>query len=179
MRIENILLKGLKMSFNGLGMNLGNLAMLSKAKTRSISPENRTGGKGEGAKATDGTGANAARDLGKGWKVSPSLKLEPGETLAMADIEGPGAIQQIWLTGNVISRNSILRIYWDKETTPSVECPVSDFFCCGWEKCSMLSSLPVCVNPGSGLNCYWEMPFRKHCLITLENRSEELATIFY
>ena len=44
---------------------------------------------------------------------------------------------------------------------PSVECPVGDFFACGWNKYAQVSSLAVCVNPGSAFNCYWEMPFRK------------------
>ena len=35
-------------SFDGLQMNLGNLALLSDAETRSISAENPTGGKGMG-----------------------------------------------------------------------------------------------------------------------------------
>ena len=56
--------------FNGLGMHLGNLSRLSRAQTRSISPENLTGEKGHGGMATEG-GA-AARDLGQGWKISPS-----------------------------------------------------------------------------------------------------------
>ena len=43
------------------------------AKTRSISAENYTGEKGKAGMATAGTGANAARDLGQGWKVSPSV----------------------------------------------------------------------------------------------------------
>ena len=55
--------------FNGLGMNLGNLAKLSNAKTRSISAENPTGEKGKGGMAIQGTGAGCARDLGQGWKV--------------------------------------------------------------------------------------------------------------
>ena len=50
--------------FNGLGMHLGNLSRLSPAKTRSISPENFDGAKGGGGRATEGTGAMAARDLG-------------------------------------------------------------------------------------------------------------------
>ena len=60
-------------AFNGLGMNLGNLSRLSRAQTRSISPENFTGGKGAGGMATEGTGKACARDLGQGWKVSPSV----------------------------------------------------------------------------------------------------------
>ncbi len=84
--------------FSGLGMNLGNLSRLSQAKTRSISPENFDGAKGGGARATEGTGANCARDLGKGWKLSPSVVIKPGETFPVADITGSGAIQQIWMT---------------------------------------------------------------------------------
>ena len=61
--------------FNGLGPHLGNLARLSAAQTRSISPENFTGEKGAGGAATDGTGARAARELGQGWKLSPSVRI--------------------------------------------------------------------------------------------------------
>jgi hypothetical protein len=64
-------------SFNGLDMNMGTLPRLSDAQTRSISPENFTGEKGKGGMATEGTGAHAARDLGRGWKVSPSVRIEP------------------------------------------------------------------------------------------------------
>ena len=85
-------------SFNGLGMNLGNLSRLSNARSRSLSPENFRGEKGCGGMATEGTGQYAARDLGVGWKVSPSVRIGPGEVFEMADIEGPGAIQHIWLT---------------------------------------------------------------------------------
>jgi hypothetical protein len=65
-------------SFNGLGMNLGNLSRLSNAVTRSISPENFTGEKGKGGMATEGTGSGPARDLGQGWKISPSVRIQPG-----------------------------------------------------------------------------------------------------
>ncbi len=58
-------------SFDGLGMNLGNLSRLSQAETRSISAENFTVEKGKGGMATEGTGAIASRELGQGWKVSP------------------------------------------------------------------------------------------------------------
>jgi hypothetical protein len=85
-------------SFNGLGLHLGNLSRLSSAKTRSISPENFNGAKGGGGRATEGTGSRPSRDLGRGWKVSPSVGIEPGTTFTLAEIEGPGAIQQIWMT---------------------------------------------------------------------------------
>ncbi len=168
--------------FNGLGMSLGNLWRLSNAQTRSISPENRSGGKGAGAMDTDGTAASSARDLGPGWKISPFLHMAPQETVTLADIEGPGAIQHIWITGSCIQkyrRLTILRIYWDDETTPAVECPVGDFFAAGWGGYAQVSSLPVAVNPNCGFNCYWEMPFRRRCRITLENLADERTSCYY
>jgi len=166
-------------AFNGLGMNLGNLSRLSNAQTRSISPENFTGEKGKGGMATEGTGANAARDLGQGWKLSPSVAIEPGETFTLADIDGQGAIQQIWMTPTGNWRYSILRIYWDDQEQPAVECPVGDFFCMGWGKYAPLTSLAVCVNPGSAFNCYWEMPFRRRARITMTNIADEPMRLYY
>ena len=165
--------------FNGLGMHMGSLSRLSNAQSRSISPENFTGAKGEGGKATEGTGAGCARDLGQGWKVSPSVRIEPGQTFELADIEGPGAIQQIWMTPSGNWRYSIIRFFWDGEETPSIECPIGDFFGMGWGQYAHLNSLAVCVNPGSAFNCYWEMPFRKHCRITVENIADEAMVLYY
>jgi len=166
-------------NFNGLGMHLGNLARLSDAQTRSISPENFTGEKGKGGMATTGTGADCARDLGQGWKLSPSILIQPGETFTLADIQGSGAIQQVWMTPTGNWRYSILRIYWDEQEQPAVECPVGDFFCMGWGKFSPLSSLAVCVNPGSAFNCYWEMPFQRRARITMTNTADEPTRLYY
>jgi hypothetical protein len=168
-------------SFDGLHMNLGNLSRLSDAKSRSISPENFTGEKGKGGMATEGTGKNAARELGQTWKVSPSVRIKAGSTFTMADIEGPGAIQQVWMTPAPIdkTRQFILRFYWDGEENPSVEVPMGDFFACGWGKYCQINSLPVCVNPGSAFNCYWSMPFRKHARLTMENLDSQDMTLYY
>ena len=166
-------------AFNGLGLNLGNLSRLSAAQTRSLSAENFTGAKGAGGMATEGTGAHCARDLGRGWKISPSVRIKVGETFTFADIQGSGAIQQIWMTPTGPWRYSILRIYWDGQVQPSVECPVGDFFGLPWGRFSPLVSLPVCVNPGSAFNCYWEMPFRKSCRMTLTNIGHEDMTLYY
>ncbi len=165
--------------FNGLGMHMGNLSRLSTAKTRSISPENFSGEKGNGGMATEGTGLDHARELGRGWKISPSVRIDAGQTFTLADIQGPGAIQQIWMTPTGKWRFSILRVYWDESATPSVECPVGDFFASGWNAYAQISSLAVCVNPGSAFNCYWEMPFRKRCRMTLTNIGHEAMTLYY
>ena len=175
--------------FNGLDTDMGNLYRMSNAQTRSISPENYTGEKGKGgmAKIEDkdiknkANASYAARDLGQGWKVNPYMHIQPGETLPLGEINGSGAIQHIWMaftSGNL--RFAILRFYWDDETEPSVECPVSDFFATGWNEIPLFTSLAICVNPGYGLNCYWTMPFRNKCRVTMENMNEVApVTIYY
>jgi len=167
-------------NFYGFDVGLNNLYRLSDAKTRSISPENFTGEKGKGGMATleEGSASHAARDLGQGWKVNPYVRIKPGETFEMAEIKGPGAIQHIWMTPAGTWRYSILRFYWDDETIPSVEVPVGDFFAAAYGY-KQISSLSVCVNPGSAFNCYWIMPFRKNCRITMENIGEKEMVLYY
>jgi len=174
--------------FNGLGLHLGNLWRLSRAKSRSISAENPTGGKGQGAMAEpDPDGP--ARELGRGWKCAPYVVIQPGELYTLADITGPGAIQSMWITASLVSRDIILRVYWDGQAQPSVECPLPDFFATPWPShdpanptrgpFAPVNSLLVSVNPARGMNCFWEMPFRAHCRMTLENRHPTLRTAVY
>lgn len=118
-------------AFDGLNMNMGTLSLLSDAKTRSISPENFSGQKGSGAMADPAkyvrnvsNASHKAKGLGKGWKVNPYVKIGTGETVTIAEIEGSGAIRQIWMTPTGNWRTTIIRMYWDGEETPSVECPV-------------------------------------------------------
>jgi Protein of unknown function (DUF2961) len=164
---------------------LGGLSRLADAVSRSICPENITGGKGAAARDAEGVASAAARDLGQGWKVSPYVNVAAGSTIELADIEGPGFIRQIWLTpAGCAWRMLVLRFYWDDQEQPSVECPLGDFFASGWggfpwSGHAQVSSLPVCVNPGSALNCFWEMPFRRRCRITIENFSADEARIYY
>lgn len=161
--------------FNGLGMNLGTLSLMADAKTRSISAENPDGAKGGGARAeADPNGP--ARELGKGWKCRPCVDVPAQETYTLADIEGPGAIQSMWFAGYV-GRDLILRFHWDDQEQPAVEVPLSDFFATPYPMqerphagpFAQINSVPVAVNPNRGLNCFWEMPFRKRCRITVEN----------
>ncbi|MBQ3080249.1 MAG: DUF2961 domain-containing protein [Clostridia bacterium] len=146
----------------------------------SVCPENFTGEKGKAGMATEGTGAACARDLGQGWKVSPSVDVPAGTVFTMADICGMGAIKHFWITYAAPAlRDLILRIYWDGSKTPSVEAPLGDFFASATSEYRQLNSLAVCVNPRSGLNCYWEMPYRKGFKMTLENRNDKGARIYY
>ena len=167
-------------TFNGLGLGLGYLSRLSNARTRSISAENINGEKGRGGMATEGTGAASARDLGQGWKVSPSIVIPPKSTVTLATIEEPGAIQHIWMTTYpTYWRSLILRAYWDGEEIPSIECPYGDFFANGWcERCN-INSLPIAVNPAGGMNSYWEMPFHRNARLSIENIGADSVTLYY
>ena len=153
--------------------------------SRSVSPENPTGEKGRGGMIPpeEGSQGRQAQYLGTGWKTNPFIFIEPGETAVLGDIRGPGVITHIWMTPACAEerawRNIILRIYWEGSDVPSVEVPVADFFCDGRQQCRQLSSLKVCDNPGSGLNCYWEMPFRRQAKLTLENRNTRSMHVYY
>lgn len=163
----------------GFNLGLGGLAMLSDAETRSISAENPTGARGSGAMA-EPDAWNMARKLGKGWKVKPATGLEPYTEKTLADIEGPGVIQHIWITADAHAHcDVILRFYWDDEETPSVEVPLGDFFANGHGQRYVVNSVPVCVNPNGGLNCYWPMPFRKRARVTAEGQVDETMWGFF
>lgn len=149
-------------------------------RTRSISPENFTGAKGQGGRATEGTGAECARDLGAGWKISPSVDVVPGETFDLAAIDEPGCITHIWLTTHRSHwRSTLLRAYWDGASEPAIEVPLGDFFAEGWGQFAQVSSSMIASNPHGGFNSYWPMPFRESARLTVENLSPHVMTIYY
>lgn len=168
--------------------DLGTLPLLGAGETRSVCPENPTGGKGKGGMAIPNPAdpdlpfSAAAVDLGRKWKVRPFIKPKAGETVTIMDVEGPGIIQHIWMAsernwrGN--GRATILRFYWDEEPTPSVEAPLTDFFAVGHDLFAPVNSLPVVVNAASALNCYWPMPFGKRARITLTNERSQPMSLF-
>ncbi|MBR4941821.1 MAG: DUF2961 domain-containing protein [Clostridia bacterium] len=164
---------------------LSSLPGMAGAVTRQISAENPTGEKG-GACAfiPDPTNpdlpfSKAAMDLGKGWKVRPFVPLEAGKTLVLADIEGPGIINQIFLTSDAPRLSELtLRIYWDEEETPSVETPMGAFYCMGFDNFPhTVSSMPITVAPHRGMSCYWQMPFRRHAKLTLTNEGAQNVNV--
>ena len=156
------------------------LSRLRHERSRSINWENRTGEKG--------AACTAPGALGRSRKGSPCIeKIAPGETVTLADIRGPGEIRHIWATvtettprGRFVLRDLILRIYWDDEEAPSVECPLGDFFLNGFARGYAVNSLLVCVNPKNGMNAYFPMPFRRRARITMENQhAGEIPSFFY
>ncbi len=171
-----------------LASGLGSLPYLTSGESRMVSPENPTGEKGKGGMAVPNPSdpdlpfSKAAVPLGTGWKVRPFIKPRAHQTVTIMDVEGPGVIQHIWMGSNINyqgnGRATALRFYWDGETSPSIEAPLTDFFAVGHEQFARVNSLAVVVNPASALNCYWPMPFRKHAKITVTNDSEKDLDLF-
>jgi hypothetical protein len=156
-------------------------ARLRRVESRAITAENPSGLRGGGGRATDGTGAKAARDLGLGWKLSPSRVIPVGETLEIAAIEGQGVIEHIWLTTRAEAwRSMVLRMSWDgQHEAPAVVVPLGDFFCQGWGEYAPLLSVPVVVAPNGGMNCYFPMPFRSSARISIENLGAIEQVVYY
>ena len=112
-----------------------------------------------------------------------SLSIEPGKTAILAEIKGPAAIHHIWVTiaaEAFYGRKIVLRVYWDGEDVPSVEAPIGDFFGVGHGLNRDLASLPIaCSSEGRARNCYWYMPFRWSCRVTVTNEGERPVDAFY
>jgi hypothetical protein len=156
------------------------IARLRNVTTRSISPENFGGAEGGGGRGTQGTGAVAARDLGVGWKISPSVIIASGTSFPMATIDGSGMITHVWLTTHHDHwRTLILRAYWDHAPDPAIEVPLGDFFANGWGRFAQVSSSMIAVNPHGGFNSYWPMPFQSHAELTVENLAGADAVLYY
>lgn len=119
-------------------------------------------------------------------KLHACIEIEPHTTVELCDTDGPGMITHMWFTG-YIGHSFIIRIYWDNNEYPSVEAPISAFFGCAYDenfrdingKYPVLNSSMILVAPGRGYNSYFEMPFKKHCRITVENRGTVRNTLYY
>ena len=159
---------------------MSDIFRLRNGRSRAINAENPTGEKGKGG--------IAASHLGPSRKGSPCLKnIMPNETVVLAEMDGPGIIQHIWITVNnktsdadcYVLRDLVLRMYWDDEEVPSVESPLGDFFCCGFARECLVTSMPISVIPNRGFNSYFQMPFRKKARITLENQHDNPIPDFF
>ncbi len=113
-----------------------------------------------------------------------SFRIQPGETVVLAELEGPGEIQHIWFTIGAYDRRyprtMVLRIYWDDAKIPSVETPLGDFFASGHGMRTNVSTLPIeATSYGRALNCYWKMGFHKKARITMTNEGLRPITSNY
>ncbi len=145
-------------------------------ESRSISFENPTGEPGEGGKT--------ASNLGVGRKGFPAKGIAPGETVTLCDIEGPGTVRHIWMTGSfndrkLALRSMVIRAYWEEQEHPSIECPLGDFMGSANARYSAYQSAVHSTGQNAALNIWLPMPFETRGKITLTNEGEENITVFY
>jgi hypothetical protein len=106
-----------------------------------------------------------------------------GDTLTLLDNAGPGLITHLWIT--IASDDPhhlkalVLRMYWDGESSPSVEAPIGDFFGLGLGEYFLYQSIPLQVGADKALNSYFPMPFQKHARVTVTNEGSRKVDSFY
>lgn len=131
----------------------------------------------------DATAARASSYDRRGGNAD-SWAFNPGQTREIANIKGPGAITHLWFTIAAREpgyyRKIVLRIYWDGERSPSVECPIGDFFGLGHGQYYRYACAPIQIGDRGGLNCYWRMPFKQSARLTVTNEcSLPIVLYFY
>lgn len=155
--------------------DLLSIAKKHNMETVAFSPENAEGKRAGGSRGADHE------------KICPCIGISPGETAVLIDTNGPGIIRSMWFTGD-ICQSLILRIFWDDLSYPSVEAPIGSFFGYGFpgitedrsQTFPVLNSAMILVAPCRGMNCYWPMPFHRHCRLTITNRHpNRVCTMYY
>jgi len=142
--------------------------------SRSISFENPTGARGAGGKA--------ASDLGVGRKGAPSKQIESNETVQLCDIGGNGIIRHIWMTTRSdpkVLRSLVVRAYWEGQSHPSIEAPLSDFM--GYAHGAVMAYQSAVHSAGqrAGMNLWLPMPFVERARLTLTNEGDGPVPLFY
>lgn len=145
-------------------------------ESRSASFENPTGQPGQGGQSASG--------LGIGRKGFPAKTIEVGETVVLCDVDSPGTIRHIWMTGSfkdnpIALRSMVMRAYWDGQEHPSIECPLGDFMGSANARSNAYQSAVHSTGINAAFNIWLPMPFKEHGKITLSNEGETAETVFY
>ena len=112
---------------------------------------------------------------------SDSWHIAPGQSRTIFEGKGPGCVRHIWMTtpSKLVSgswfegslETTMIRMYWDGESTPSVDVPLGMFFCAPFDTAREFKSDAVVLAPldGRGFNMYFPMPFAQSARIELVN----------
>ncbi|MGZ8764439.1 MAG: glycoside hydrolase family 172 protein [Acidimicrobiia bacterium] len=143
----------------------------TRLDSRAITFESPTGGRGAGGAA------------GRGRKGAPSRRLEPGERVVLADLDGPGTIRHIWMTfppaPPEVMRALVLEVFYDGAELPSVSVPCLDFFGLPHGRPVPYASALTSAQEGRGFNAYIPMPFREHVRVEVVNGTTRPAEFYY
>jgi hypothetical protein len=122
--------------------------------------------------------------------------VRPGETVLVANLDGPGSITHLWCTvapgdspdldGRELRqmlRRLVLRITWDRCEHPAVLVPLGDFFGVGFGRTVTFASLPLQMSPrgGRSFNSFFHMPFRERARVEVvsEMAAADVRLYFY
>ena len=144
------------------GSSLRDLCVLRNCRRRRISSWDRKGGNAD------------------------CVTVPKGARQVLAEIKGAGVINHIWFTiacaDRMHMRKIVLRMYWDGEKNPSVECPVGDFFGIGHGITKNYWSAPLVMGSqgGKALTCWFHMPFAKGARVEITNECDtEIGSFYY
>lgn len=143
------------------GNSLDTLFQLKNCKSKRISSHDKLGGN-------------------KDW-----IDIAPGETRIFAEIDETAIIRHLWCTVGtsdpLYARKTVLRMYWDDETAPSVEAPLGDFFGIGHGLIKNFVSEPLMMSPqgGKGFNCFFPMPFKTSARLELTNECKSAVSLYF
>ncbi|HML74619.1 MAG TPA: DUF2961 domain-containing protein [Anaerohalosphaeraceae bacterium] len=143
-------------------------------ESRSITFENPTGEKGKGG--------TAASKIGVGRKGAALKNLNPGQTVTLCDIQGPGIIRRMWVTLPAKKENLlgfVIRGYWDNQTAPSIEVPIGNFFGAAHGAAKAYQSAVHSMTDTAGMSIFLPMPFTSHARFTVTNEGTEKDVPFY
>ncbi|MFI5385256.1 MAG: glycoside hydrolase family 172 protein [Fimbriimonadales bacterium] len=109
--------------------------------------------------------------------------IAPGSRSTLMESDAAGCIKHIWMTAggdDLFPRRAVLRMWWDGEASPSVECPLGDFFGMAFGRFKNFVSVPLQLSPedGRGMNCWWPMPFSS-ARIEVESECENPISLYF
>ncbi|WP_066195688.1 MULTISPECIES: glycoside hydrolase family 172 protein [Gracilibacillus] len=115
--------------------------------------------------------------------------IHPGEKVDICELTGAGCITHIWMTmaplhddiEAFLHRKVVIRMYWDGETSPSVQAPIGDFFGMGHGITKNFWSAPLQMSPedGRSLNCFFSMPFANNARIEIESNADAPIKFYF
>jgi hypothetical protein len=153
-------------------MNLENPAFIDPSiDSRAVTFENPTGARGAGGSAHGGR------------KGAPNMRVRAGESVVLADIDGPGTIRHVWMTippaPPEVMRSLFIEVFYDGMTEPSISVPFVDFFGLPHGRPVEYHSALHAVQEGRGFNSYVPMPFGEHVRIVATNGGERSIILYY
>ncbi len=138
------------------------------------------------AQLLNGLGQKPRKNIRVISTCEDTVRIKPGETARVADIQGPKAITAIRIQFDCgkngaeqaeILRQTAIQIKWDNESSPSVWAPLGDFFGTA-PGVNYYATLPMGMTR-DGFYCYWHMPFSERAEIDIINDSDtEIALDF-